>query len=107
MLPGLKKHDPRGSGEGIPTDLRGKLTESQLRKSKNLAKKRRQKVRKKSKDGSAKVQSTANVTNLAKRRLQKVRTKIKMKKQHWARPCESDIWQNSAKATETEANRLP
>ena len=44
MFPGLKKQDPRGSGEGVPTDLRGELTESQLRKSKNLAKRRLQKV---------------------------------------------------------------
>ena len=50
--------------------------------------------------------SPAKATHLAKRRLQKVRTKSKMKKQHWAEPCESDIWQNSAKATKTEAKLL-
>ena len=30
-LRGLKKRDSRKGGEGVPTDLRGKLTESQLR----------------------------------------------------------------------------
>ena len=34
-----KTHE--GVGERVPTDLRGKLTESPLRKSKNLAKRRR------------------------------------------------------------------
>ena len=69
-LPGLKKHDSRGSGEGVPTDLRGKLTESQLRKSKNLA----------------------------KRRLQKVRTKSKKRKRLKAEPSESDKFSEKATA---------
>ena len=61
----MKKRDSREGGEGVPTDLRGKLTESQLRKSKNLAKRRRQ-------------------TNF---------TKFKAKKgsEKKAEPCESDI----------------
>ena len=67
---GLKKHDSRGGGEGVPTDLRGKLTESQLRKSKNLA----------------------------KRRLQKVLTKSKKRKRHSAEPCESDKFSEKATA---------
>ena len=66
----MKKHDPRGSGEGVPTDLRGKLTESQLRKSKNLA----------------------------KRRLQKVRTKSKKRKRHSAEHCEYDKFSEKATA---------
>ena len=48
LLRGLKKQDSREDGEGVPTDLRGKLTESPLRKSKNLAKRRRQRNRTKS-----------------------------------------------------------
>ena len=61
---GLKKQDSRGGGEGVPTDLRGKLTESQLRKSKNLAKRRRQKNRTKSrsKKGSEMWQNPAKAT---------------------------------------------
>ena len=66
----MKKHDPRGSGEGVPTDLRGKLTESQLRKSKNLA----------------------------KRRLQKGHTKSKKRKRQNAEPCESDKFSEKATA---------
>ena len=62
-------------GEGFPIDLRGELTESKPRKSKNLA----------------------------KRRLQKVPTKSKNMKRHFAEFCESDILQNSAKATKMEA----
>ena len=103
---GLKKHDPRGSGEGVPTDLRGELTETQLRKSKNLAKRRLQKVLTECKKGSDKIPSPAKATNLAKRRLQKVLTKSKKRKRNWAEPCESDILQNAAKATKTEAKLL-
>ena len=49
--PSLKeKKDPQGRGEGVPTDLRGELTESQLRNLKNLAKRRLQEVLTKSKN---------------------------------------------------------
>ena len=60
----MKKRDSREGGEGVPTDLRGKLTESQLRKSKNLAKRRRQKNRTKSrsKKGSEMWQNPAKAT---------------------------------------------
>ena len=78
VLAWFEKEDPRGRGEGVPTDRRGELTESQLRKSKNLA----------------------------KRRLQKILTKSKNMKRQFAELCESDILQNSAKATKTEA-KLP
>ena len=71
-----KTHE--GEGGRVPTDLRGELTESQLRKSKNVA----------------------------KRRLQKVLTKSKNMKRHFAELCESDILQNSAKATKMDA-KLP
>ena len=74
----MKKRDSRKGGEGVPTDLRGKLTESQLRKSKNLA----------------------------KRRLQKILTKSKNMKRQFAERSESDKLQNTAKATKTEA-KLP
>ena len=70
VLAWFEKKDPRGRGEGVPTNLRGELKESQLRKSKNLAKKR----------------------------LQKVLTKSKNMKRHFAELCEDDILQNSAKA---------
>ena len=50
--------------------------------------------------------SPAKATNLAKRRLQKVLTKSKMKKRHCTDLCESDILQNAAKATKTEAKLL-
>ena len=50
--------------------------------------------------------SPAKATNLAKRRLQKVLTKSKRKKRHCTDLCESDILQNSAKATKTEAKLL-
>ncbi len=70
MFPGWTKQDPRRSGEGVPTDLRGELTESQLRKSKNLA----------------------------KRRLQKVLTKCKKTKRQTDEPCESDKFSEKATA---------
>ena len=90
LLRGLKKHDSRGGGEGVPTDLRGKLTESQLRKSKNLAKKRRQKNRTKSraKKGSKIGQNPAKATFEAKNL------------------CESDISPKAAPTAKTEATRL-
>ena len=81
---GCDKKDPRGRREGVPTDLWGEQTESQLRKSKSLA----------------------------KRRLQKIPTKSKKMKRNCAEPCEGDIWQKTprkrnftkaAQATETEA----
>ena len=56
------------AGEEVPTDLKGELTESQLRKSENLA----------------------------KRRLQKALTKSKTKKRHCAEPCESDTFSENA-----------
>ena len=66
----MKEQDPRGSGEEVPTDLRGELTESQRRKS----------------------------TNVAKRRLQKVLTKNKKRKRQNAEPCESDKFSEKATA---------
>ena len=90
MLRGLKKHDSRGGGEGVPTDLRGKLTESQLRKSKNLAKRRRQKNRTKirAKKGSEMWQNPAKATFDTKN------------------TAKATFRQNAAKATKTEANLL-
>ena len=87
---GLKKQDSRGGGEGLPTDLRGKLTESPLRKSKKLAKRRRQKNRTKSrsKKGSEMWQNPAKAT---------VDTKNSAK---------ATFRQNAAKATKTEADLL-
>ena len=78
------------AGEGVPTDLRGKLTESQLRKSKNLAKRRRQKNRTKSraKKGSKMWQNPAKATFDAKKL------------------CESDISPKAAQTAKTEATRL-
>ena len=69
LLRGLKKQDSREDGEGVPTDLRGKLTESPLRKSKNLAKRRRQRNRTKSrsKNGSEMWQTPAKTTFDAKK----------------------------------------
>ena len=60
----MKKRDSRKGGEGVPTDLRGKLTESQLRKSKNLAKRRRQTnfTKWKAKKGSENKQNLAKAT---------------------------------------------
>ena len=60
----MKKRDSRKGGEGVPTDLRGKLTESQLRKSKNLAKRRRQTnfTKFKAKKGSENRQNPAKAT---------------------------------------------
>ena len=58
------------AGEEVPTDLKGELTESQLRKSENLA----------------------------KRRLQKVLTKSKKKTRHCAEPGESDKFSENATA---------
>ena len=68
LLRGLQKQDSRGDGEGVPTDLRGRLTESPLRKSKNLAKRRRQRNRTKSrsKKGSEMLQTPAKTTFDAK-----------------------------------------
>ena len=58
------KKDPRGRGEGVPTDLWGELTESQLRKSKHLAKRRLQKnfTKFKAKKGSENRQNPAKAT---------------------------------------------
>ena len=83
------KRPTKERGGGVPTDLRGELTESKLRKSKNLAKRRLQKVLTKS--------------NNMKRHFAELcesdTRKAKHKKRHFAEPCESDNLQNAAKAT--------
>ena len=82
MLRGLKKRDSREGGEGVPTDLRGKLTESQLRKSKNLAKRRRQTncTKFKAKKGSENRQNPAKATF----------GKKPLRERHFAKTCASD-----------------
>ena len=88
LLRGLKKHDSRGGGEGVPTDLRGKLTESQLHKSKKLAKRRRQKNRTKSraKKGSKMWQNPEKATfdtkNSAKATFRQNLRERRRRKQH-------------------------
>ena len=82
MVRGLKKHDSRGGGEGVPTDLRGKLTESQQRKSKNLAKRRRQTnfTKCKAKKGSENRQNPAKTTF----------GKKPLRERHFAKTCAND-----------------
>ena len=99
MLPGLKEQDPRGSGEGVPTDLRGELTESQLRKSKNLAKRRLQKVRTKSKkrkrqkaepSESDKFSEKATAESPYEKQKEEAKLGRTLRKRHFAECCESD-----------------
>ena len=82
LLRGSKKHDSRGGGEGVPTNLRGKLTESQLRKSKNLAKRRRQTnfTKFKAKKGSENRQNPAKATF----------GKKPLRERHFAKTCAND-----------------
>ena len=82
VLRGWKKQDSRGGGEGVPTDLRGKLTESQLRKSKNLAKRRRQTnvTKFKAKKGSENRQNPAKATF----------GKKPLRERHFAKTCAND-----------------
>ena len=79
---GLKKRDSREGGEGVPTDLRGKLTESELRKSKNLAKRRRQTncTKFKAKKGSENRQNPAKATF----------GKKPLRERHFAKTCAND-----------------
>ena len=79
---GVKKQDSRGGGEGVPTDLRGKLTESQLRKSKNLAKRRRQTnfTKFKAKKGSENRQNPTKATF----------GKKPLRERHFAKTCAND-----------------
>ena len=78
----MKKRDSRKGGEGVPTDLRGKLTESQLRKSKNLAKRRRQTnfTKLKAKKGSENRQNPAKATF----------GKKPLRERHFAKTCAND-----------------
>ena len=77
-----KNRDPRETGEGVPTDLRGELTESQLRKSKNLAKRRRQTnfTKFKAKKGSENRQNPAKATF----------GKKPLRERHFAKTCAND-----------------
>ena len=90
LLRGSRKHDSRGGGEGVPTNLRGKLTESQLRKSKNWTKMRRQKNRTKSraKKGSKIGQNPAKATFDAKNLCESdIWRKKSLRKRHFAKSC--------------------
>ena len=99
MFPGLKEQDPLGSGEGVPTDLRGELTESQLRKSKNFAKRRLQKVLTKGKkrkrhsaehSESDKFSEKATAESPYENQKEKATLYRSLRKRHFAEFCESD-----------------
>ena len=95
----LKEQDPRGSGEGVSTDLRGEQTESQLRKSKKLAKRRQQKALMKSKKRkrqhfepceSGTFSEKATAESPYEKQNEKATLYRSLRKRHFAECCESD-----------------
>ena len=104
VLRGLKKQDSRGGGEGVPTDLRGKLTESQLRKSKNLAKRRLQKKRHSAEPcESDKFSENATAERPNEKKNEKATLCRSLRKRHFAECCESD--KDGSKSAKIPVNR--
>ena len=95
VLSWFAKKTHEGEGGRVPTDPRGELTESKLRVSKKMAKRRLQEVLTKSKH------MRRHFAELCESD-----TKSKNMKRHFAELFESDILQNAAKATKMDA-KLP